>query len=138
VITDIKTDPFIFKWSVDVAGHEWKRGTDSELRLFERGGFERKIRVYHPLRKSGLFIEFAALEPSRYAILQFANRSRASTKRSWAVSSTGLMAQSVIGSRNHIALPEWYSPTPTLMKIFSSVSGQEIYFHPRDTLFKRK
>jgi hypothetical protein len=74
VITDIKTDPFIFQWSVDVAGHEWKKGTDSELHLFERGGFERKIRVYHPLRKSGLFIEFAALEPSRYAILQFANR----------------------------------------------------------------
>ena len=74
MMTPIKTDPFIFQWSVDAAGHEWKPGLNSQVCLFERGGFERKVRVYYPLKKAGLFAEFAELKPKRDAILQFANR----------------------------------------------------------------
>jgi hypothetical protein len=74
MIKPIDSDPFAFYCYVEEEGYRWASGKfDSEPRLIGRGGFERRPPVRDRL-PSGLFLEFANLEPNRDAILRFANR----------------------------------------------------------------
>lgn len=69
---EVPTDPFIFRWTVNEAGHEWLKGADGKLRLFPRHTPGVGIRYYAP--EPGLFREFAALNPARDAIQEFAGK----------------------------------------------------------------
>lgn len=77
VTVPIDFEPFPFRWQVELAGYEWARGLlDSEWRLVARlpGLQQRGIRVYEPLKDNRLFLSFAAVKPTRRAILQFADK----------------------------------------------------------------
>jgi hypothetical protein len=70
---EVLNDPFVFRWTVNESGYEWADGEDGKVRLFPRyvpgaGGVWR----YTP--EPGLFREFAALNPTRDAIRDFAGK----------------------------------------------------------------
>ena len=70
---EVLNDPFVFRWTVNLSGYEWAEGADRKLRLFPifvpgAGG-----RLLYPPER-GLFREFAALSPTRDAILEFAEK----------------------------------------------------------------
>ena len=72
MISPIKTDPFIIRETVSVAGYEWLAGVDGRPRLVPRHvpGVGFRLCEPHP----GLFREFAVLNPTRDAILAFAEQ----------------------------------------------------------------
>lgn len=65
-------DPFVFRWKVNVAGYEWLDGVDGKLRLYPISEPGIGIRSYAP--EPGTFREFAALNPTREGILDFAKK----------------------------------------------------------------
>ena len=69
---EVLPDPFIFRWTVNEAGYEWLDGRDGKLRLCPRYTPGVGIRRYVP--EPGLFREFAALNPVRDAIQEFAGK----------------------------------------------------------------
>lgn len=70
--TEIPADPFIFRWTVSDGGYEWLEGQDGKLRLFPCHTPGLGIRHYAP--ETGLFREFAELNPTRDDIQFFAGR----------------------------------------------------------------
>ena len=76
VTVPIDTNPFPFRWGVEVLGYEWVRGHDSEWHLTARASRMQNtgLRVYDPLKDNRLFLKFSAVQTSRGAILKFANR----------------------------------------------------------------
>jgi hypothetical protein len=69
-------DPFPFVWLVEESGYEWVKGHDLEWRLTARTSAtpQRRLRPYIPLKGNGLFLKFAAVNPTRNGIKEFANR----------------------------------------------------------------
>lgn len=68
----IETDPFIFRWTVSEGGYEWLDGKDGKLRLYPRVVPGALIAHYTP--EPGLYREFAAIQPTRDGIRQFAEK----------------------------------------------------------------
>jgi hypothetical protein len=71
----VSIDPFTFRWWVDSAGHEWKKGAASpkDLLLVARNVPGSPLKLYYPLEKyPGLFRDFSVLR-GKDDILQFAN-----------------------------------------------------------------
>ena len=69
---EVPDDPFVFLWTVSQSGYEWLDGVDGKRRLFPRHTPGLGIRRYAP--EPGLFREFAALDPTRDAIRDFAGK----------------------------------------------------------------
>jgi len=72
MIREVRTDPFIFRWPVSIAGYEWLESKmDGGLRLIARDEPGAGIRLEEPPNK--LFRDFAALIPTEDEIRDFAN-----------------------------------------------------------------
>lgn len=102
--SEVLTDPFIFRWRVNVAGreesdralpgYEWRDSSDGKRRLYPQCAPGSLTMLYTPA--PGLFREFASIPPTPEAIADFAGR-RGDLVDSWDMSHARVSGGRLVG-----------------------------------------